>query len=364
MEINGRKIGPEHEPYFVADIGANHDGSLSRAMALIEQAAEAGADAVKFQSFQVETIVSRRGFADLGQIGHQAAWQQGVYETYDAAAMPWTWVPALAARCQQVGVAFMTTPYALELVDAIDPYVPAWKIGSGDITWDALIRHVASKGKPVLLATGAATASEVDDAIGYYFDGWPEPTEYGQHLVLMQCNTNYTGDPKNARFVNLRVLDDWRATYYAHLGFSDHTPGSIATCAAVAKGACVIEKHFTDDPARPGPDHGFAMTPGEWGRMVRNARATWLALGDGMKKPEANEAEARIVQRRALRWRYAISAGQVVDSVDVLPTRPCPDGALMPDRLAEVVGHRLIHDVEGDTLVALADLVPASVAAR
>lgn len=358
IDVAGRKIGPNHQPYFIADIGANHDGSIDRAKQLITLAAEAGADAVKFQNFRAETIVSRRGFAELGQVGHQASWQQGVYETYDAASLPASWTEVLAQRCAAEGVTFMTTPYDLALVDQIDPFVASWKIGSGDITWGALIRHVASKGKPVFLATGASTDDEVDRAVGYFFDGYPHPHEYGEHLVLMQCNTNYTGDPANLGYLNLAVLDAWRDSYFALLGFSDHTPGWTAACAAVAKGACVIEKHFTDDRGRPGPDHAFAMLPDEWRYMVSAAGATWATLGDRMKKVEANEVEARIVQRRALRWHYDIAAGEVADTEDIVATRPCPEGALLPERLDEIVGMRLTRAVEGDTLVRLTDVEP------
>lgn len=361
LEIAGRSIGPDHPPYFIADIGANHDGSIDRAIQLIALAAEAGADAVKFQNFRAETIVSRRGFDELGKIGHQAEWGQDVYDTYRDASMPFHWVPELAQVCKESEVAFMTTPYDLELVDMIDQYVPAWKIGSGDVTWHELIRHVTSKGKPVVLATGASTADEVDMAVGAYQDGiggaW---AEWPGELILLQCNTNYTADPSNIRYLNLEVLRGWldRYGYTPYVGLSDHTVGHTAVVGAVALGACVIEKHFTDNSSRQGPDHKFAMMPEEWQEMVEAACDIWTARGDGNKWVEDNEKEARVVQRRALRYRIGIQAGLEVRESDLIAVRPCPEGGLEPWRKSEVVGRRLARNVEFDELVRREDFIP------
>ena len=370
MEIAGRKIGPEHPPYWVADIGANHDGDLSRAHHLIELAASAGADAVKFQNFNAPKIASRRGFEELGQIGHQASWGKSVYETYEDASIPLEWASSLQAKCAALGTTFLTTPYDLETVDAIDPYVPAWKIGSGDITYLELIRKVALKGKPVFLATGASNQQDIRRALEE-LDDEPGSGNLLVPVVLLQCNSDYSGD--GLRYTNLRTLDLWhypalrsKGALPRAVGLSDHTPGHIAVCAAVARGASVIEKHFTDDKTRSGPDHAFAMEPQEWREMVEAANLTWQALGDGVKRVEENEREAVIVQRRALRYvasmpngglatRGFIPAGFVLHKNQVIATRPCPSGALEPYRIDEVIGRRLKRDVEMDTLVRLED---------
>ncbi len=353
IEIAGRKIGPEHLPYFIADIGANHDGDLERAKKLISMAAGSGVDAVKFQNFSAPKIVSRRGFEELGKVGHQADWEGSVYEEYEKASIPLEWTAELAERARACGIEYLTTPYDLEAVDTIDPYVPAWKIGSGDITYHELIRKVASKEKPIFLATGASTKDEVEAAM---IATDPVP------LVLMQCNTNYTGDSANRRFLNLEVIRNWTdpdtaGTFADYVGFSDHTPGHLAVCAAVALGACVIEKHFTDDHARSGPDHAFAMEPQEWRHMIAAARITHSMLGDGVKRVEANEA--KVVQRRALRWVYDLSPEDCVPSglarENFIATRPCPEGALEPYRVDELVGRFLKRDVEADTLVTMED---------
>jgi N-acetylneuraminate synthase len=351
LEIGSRRIGDGAPLYFVADIGANHDGSLERAYRLIELAAEAGADAAKFQNFIAPRIVSRRGFEELGaQIAHQSAWQKPVYEIYEDASVPEDWTPLLAQRCREVGVDYFTSPYDPATVDAVDPYVPAFKIGSGDITWLEVVRHIGAKGKPVLLATGASDEVDVERALAAL-------REQTEQIVLMQCNTNYTGDPENLRHVNLAVLRRWRERYPdTVLGLSDHTPGHLTVCAAVALGARVFEKHFTDDNARPGPDHAFAMTPETWRAMVDAANATDAALGDGVKRVEANERDAAVVQRRALRYGRDLPAGHRLGAADIVATRPCPPAGIPPHRDAEVLGRDLAVAVTADTLVRREDL--------
>jgi N-acetylneuraminate synthase len=348
ITIDGRRIGPGEPLYFVADVGANHDGSLDRAYRLIELAAEAGADAAKFQNFIAPKIVSRRGFEELGgQVAHQAEWAKPVYEVYEDASVPEDWTPLLAEKCREVGVDYFTSPYDLETVDAVEPYVPAYKIGSGDITWLEIVRHIGGKGLPVLIAAGASDELDVDRALAALRERTGE-------ICLLQCNTNYTADPENFRFVNLSVLSAWAARHPdVVLGLSDHTPGHVTVCAAVALGARVFEKHFTDDNDRSGPDHAFAMTPASWREMVDRANETDAALGDGVKKVEANEGEASVVQRRALRFARDLPAGHRLGPDDVIPTRPCPPDGLPPYRLEDVIGRDLAAEVGADTLVRL-----------
>lgn len=350
IEIAGRKIGPEYPPYFIADIGANHDGTLYRAHKLIRLAADAGADAVKFQNFSAPSIVSRRGFKELGKIGHQADWETDVYSAYEAASLPLNWTSSLQAECMAAGVAYLTTPYDLEAVDAIDPYVPAWKIGSGDVTYHELIRRVASKGKPILLATGASSGEDVSRA----WNALPDREARGR-VVLMHCNSDYRGDPQAIRYSNLRALSTSAAYFHQPVGLSDHTPGHLTVCAAVALGACVIEKHFTDDCTRKGPDHAFAMGPDAWRTMIRTARQTWEALGDGIKRVEENEREAVIVQRRALYYYEHMLEGDIIQEADLLPLRPCPADGIPPYEASNIIGKRMKREIQGDTLVRMED---------
>jgi N-acetylneuraminate synthase len=349
LAIGERSIGSAAPPYLIADVGANHDGSLDRALHLCELAAHAGAHAAKFQNFQAPTIVSRRGFDELPKMAHQAAWTTSVYDAYAAASISLDWTEPLAARCRELGIEYLTTPYALDLVDAVDPHVRAFKIGSGDVTWPELLRHVAGKGKPVLLGTGASTLEDVERALGHL--------AAAPGVVLMQCNTNYTGDEANLGYVNLRVLRLYAERFpQAVLGLSDHTPGHVTAVAAVALGARVIEKHFTDDTSREGPDHGFAMTPATWRDMASAVEVAFEALGDGVKRVEDNEVDSAVVQRRALRFARELPAGHRVAEGDLVATRPIPVDGIEPYRAPEVVGRTLRRAVGADELVRLADL--------
>lgn len=331
---------------FVADIAANHDGSLDRATRLIELAAEAGATAAKFQHFRAETIVSSRGFSELGgNASHQANWERGVVDTYRRYALPYEWTETLAARCRQVGIEFMSTPYDFESVDLLAPIVSRFKIGSGDISWQEFIGHVADQGKPVLLATGASTWSEVSDAVSIV-------EKASVPLTLMQCNTNYTAAETNRRFLNLRVLESYRSAFpWVTLGLSDHTKGSLAVSLSIALGATVFERHFTDDSSREGPDHTFSLTPTEWKSMVDRAHDVQECLGTGGKVVEPNEVEARVVQRRAIRFVRPLTRGQTLTRRDLAVLRPCRDGDVDASRLNDVLGRVLTDDVEADEVL-------------
>ena len=186
LEIAGRGVGGAHPTYFIADIAANHDGDLARSVDLIHLAAEAGADAAKFQHFRAEHIVSRLGFESGPRLSHQGAWKKTVFEVYRAASVPWEWTEHLSAACADAGIHFFSSPYDLAAVDMLEPYVPAYKIGSGDITWIEALEHIAAKGKPVLLATGASDIGEVERAVGAILS-------INRRLLLMQCNTQLHG---------------------------------------------------------------------------------------------------------------------------------------------------------------------------
>lgn len=346
IDISGKKIGQSCPTYFIADIAANHDGSISRAKELIHLAAEAGADAAKFQHFQAETIVSDHGFKALGgQQSHQARWGKSVFEVYKDASVDLGWTEELKATCEKAGIPFFTTPYALEVVDYLDAHVPAYKIGSGDITWLEMISKVANKQKPYILASGAATMDEVHQAV-------QTALEINPRFVLMQCNTNYTASLENFKYINLRVLESYRAMYPEMvLGLSDHTPGHATVLGAVTLGARMIEKHFTDDIRRTGPDHAFSMDPQSWREMVGRTRELEAALGCGIKQVEVNEAETVVLQRRALRANTPLKCGHAIQAGDFIPLRPCPQGALPPFEIERVIGKTLRRDIEhGDCL--------------
>ena len=346
FKIGNRSIGGDEPVYFVADISANHDGDLERAKMLIRLAAESGADAAKFQHFRAPHIVSERGFVMLGsQVSHQATWRKSVYQVYESASLPWEWTPALKAECDAAGIAFFSAAYDLEAVDMLDPFVEIFKIGSGDITWLEMLRHVASKGKPVLLACGASDLGEVQRAVDTLF-------ALNRRLCLMQCNTNYTGSSENFNHAHLNVLSAFRAIYpEVVLGLSDHTPGHVTVLGAVALGARVVEKHFTDDTSREGPDHPFSMTPAAWLEMVARTRELEAALGSPVKRIAANETETVVVQRRCIRAARDLLSGTILARSDLSVLRPAPRDAIFPYDIDRVVGKSLRGAVQaGDAL--------------
>ena len=351
VRIGDRILGPDEPTYFIADIAANHDGDLDRALELITLAAAAGADAAKFQHFRAAHIVSDYGFRSLGgQLDHQATWSKSVFETYQDASLPWEWTPVLAEHCAAIGIEFMSSPYDVEAVTHLDPFVNAYKVGSGDVNWLEELSFIASMGKPVIIATGASTMDDVHRAMSLL-------TAAAVPIVLMQCNTNYTGSIENLGFVNLRVLTQFAAEFPGVvLGLSDHTPGHVTTLGAIALGARVIEKHFTDDTTRQGPDHGFSLDPVTWRAMVDDTRRLEASLGDGVKVIEANEEKTVVLQRRCVRAARALEAGAVIERSDLEVLRPAPADAVPPQSLDLVVGRTLARDLVAGEQLAWEDL--------
>jgi len=351
LEIQGKKIGHHHPTYFVADIGANQEGDLERAKDLIYLAADAGADAAKFQHFKAETIVSDHGFRSLGgQQSHQAKWKKSVFEVYKDASVSLGWTGMLRETCDKAGITFFTSPYAVDLVDHIDPYVPAYKIGSGDITWIEMIEYIASKQKPYIMATGASTLDDVQRAVS-------AGLAINPMLCLMQCNTNYTASLENFKYIQLNVLRTYREMYPGVvLGLSDHTPGHATVLGAVALGARLIEKHFTDNVMRVGPDHAFSMDPKSWREMVGRTRELENALGTGVKQVEENERETVVLQRRAIRARGNLAADTVLSQEHLTVLRPCPSDGVPPYHLDKLIGKRVRRDVSAGEHLRWIDL--------
>tara|TARA_B100001057_G_scaffold482214_1_gene557229 strand:+ start:302 stop:1360 length:1059 start_codon:yes stop_codon:yes gene_type:complete len=345
MKIGKKQIGINHPTYFIADVGANHDGSLSRAKKLIKLAKKAGADAVKFQHFSAKTIVSDQGFKKIKYLkSHQSKWKKSVFSVYKSASINPKWTKTLKFYCKKIGVEFMTSPYSLQIVDEINPFVKAIKIGSGDITWLDIIKKIAKKKKIGIIATGASSIDEVKLAVKSYL-------KFNKFLVLMQCNTNYTGSNTNLKYINLNVLKQYKKKFpKITLGLSDHTFGHSSVLGAVTLGARVIEKHFTDKNSRTGPDHYFAMNPKTWREMVNATRELEMSLGDGIKKVEKNETNSKIVQRRSVRASQSLQKGTILKESMLTYLRPCPDQALKPSDKKLILNKRLrkrlkYHDI-------------------
>ena len=337
----GNKIIDNNSLYFIADIGANHNGSLEKAIELIHLAKKSGADAAKFQNFQADKIVSKTGFDNMkGKLSHQSKWKKSVFEVYEDASISKDWTRILKEECDKVGIDYFTSAYDFESVDLVDPYVNLYKIGSGDITWLDIIDYILNKNKPVLIATGASTNEDVSRVMKMAL-------KKTQDLVLMQCNTNYTGSIDNYNYCNLNVLKQFSLDYpNTVLGLSDHTAGHATTLGAIALGARVIEKHFTDDNNQEGPDHGFAMNPQSWRNMVDRSYELLVSLGDGVKIVEKNEEQSKLVQRRCLRVKTNLKKGHTLLESDLISLRPISEGGFEPFEKTSLIGKELLMDIE------------------
>ena len=351
LTFGEKKVGLNRPVYFIADIAANHDGDLGRAKKLVRLAKEAGADAAKFQNFKAAKIVSDYGFRNMGgQQSHQASWRKSVFETYQDVSVPDAWSEELKETCDKVGILYCSAAYDFEAIDFLDQYMPIYKIGSGDIDWIESLERVASKGKPVLLATGAATMTDVERAVAAI-------TAINPNLVLMQCNTNYTASLENFDHIHLNVLKEYARRWpELILGLSDHTPGHATVLGAVALGARVIEKHFTDDNNREGPDHKFAMNPRSWEEMVVTTRQLERALGSEKKVINPNESETAVIQRRCVRAGGDLKAGEKLtrEMLDVL--RPAIPGAVKPNEIAALIGRTLKRDLPYGKEISFSDV--------
>ena len=327
IKIASNNISLKNKTYFIADIAANHDGSLARAKKLIRLCSKAGADAAKFQHFKAHTIVSQKGFEKIGKLSHQSKWKKSVYEVYKKASINFKWTKILKKECAKNNIDFLTSPYDLDYVDDVNKYISAYKVGSGDITWIEIIKKMAKKKKPIILATGASSLNDVKKAVGAIL-------KYKKKLILMQCNTNYTNSLDNFNYINLNVLTQFKKIFKNKviLGLSDHTPGHTTVLGAVTLGARVIEKHFTDDNKRNGPDHKFSMNFKTWKEMVKSTRELEKALGDGKKKIEKNEIKSNLVQRRAIYSTQYISKNQRFNEKNTTVLRPILKNSITADK--------------------------------
>ena len=328
-------ISNSSKTYFIADRAANHDGKIERAKKLIYLAAESGANAAKFQNFSAQTIVSDYGFKSLKKkLSHQSKWGKSVFQVYKDAELPLSWTAELKKTCKSAGIDYFTAPYDSSIINYLNKYVCAWKIGSGDITWHEHIIKIAKTKKPIIIATGASDMNEIENII-------KKVKKINNKIVLMQCNTNYTADIKNFKYINLNVLKNFKKKYpNIILGLSDHTPGHETVLGAISLGAKVIEKHFTDSNTRSGPDHFFSMNPKSWRKMIISSRKLEESLGSNIKKVEKNEKLTVILQRRSVRANRIIKKGEKIKKKDLCFLRPCPKKGLRPFEYYNVINKK------------------------
>jgi sialic acid synthase SpsE len=337
--INKKKVGLGAKTYFIADIASNHDKSLNRAIDLINLAKEAGADAAKFQNFEAKSLVSDYEFSKLNIKSHQTHWKKSVFDTYKDNEVNFKWMKTLHKECKKIGIDFLTAPYSTFFVNKVNKFIPAFKIGSGDITYHQEIILAAKKNKPIIIATGASSLDEVSLII-------KKLSKINKNVCLMQCNTNYTGGKNNLQYLNLKVLNLYKKKFKnIILGLSDHTKGDLSVIAAVSMGAKVIEKHFTDSNKRIGPDHPFSMNPKSWKIMVEKTRDLEATFGDGIKKIEENEKETAILQRRSIVAKKKLKKNQKIKAEDLEFLRPKVRGSFDPYEIYKLKNKVLKHDL-------------------
>ena len=345
IDVCGRKIGPGYPCFIIAEAGVNHSGDIKLAKKLIDVAKEAGANAVKFQTFVAEKVAT----ADAPKADYQkkTTGSEGTQlEMVKRLELSFDGFRKISAYCHQKGIIFMSTPFDEESADFLDELgVPGFKIASGEITNLPFLEHIARKGKPIILSTGMSYLSEVDEAVRFLRNtGCDE-------LILLHCVSNYPAEPADA---NLRAMQTMAIAFQLPVGYSDHTLSTEVALAAVALGACVIEKHFTLDKGLPGPDHRASLEPNELNALVRGVRLVEQALGHGRKVPAASEDNTLRVVRRSLALRDDLEQGVIIEPSKVTAMRPA--GGIPPNLLPLVVGRCTTRPLKAGTLLRWEDL--------
>jgi N-acetylneuraminate synthase len=337
LSIAGREIGSDKPPYVIAEIGANHNGDMQLCRRLVDAARECRIDAVKFQSWSKQSLISRAEYARNTRYSSD----QGA-PSLEQAVERYQLTPAqhreIAAYCRDRGVVFFSSCFSRTEVDLLESLqAPAYKIASMDVNHLSLLAHVARTGKPVLLSTGMATLGEVERALAVL-------REYGAgSIALLHCVSVYPCPPE---LVNLRMLETWRRAFGIAVGYSDHTLGTAVPLAAVALGACIIEKHFTLDHGLPGWDHAISADPDELRALIQGSRHIHAALGAAVRVVSPSETEKRKAFRRRMVAARSIARGERLTEADVEFKRP--GTGIHPDELRYVLGRTVLRDIEAD----------------
>ena len=336
FHVAGRAIGPDHPPYIIAELSANHNGQLDRALKSIEAAALAGADAVKIQSYTPDTITIDCDAPEFRIT--EGLWKgHTLYELYQKAYTPFEWHPALFAKAREADITLFSSPFdftAVDLLESLD--TPAYKIASFELVDIPLIQRVASTGKPVILSTGMATLADIELAVDTCRDAG------ASQIALLHCVSSY---PARAEDVNLKTMLDIRDRFDVTIGLSDHSLGNTVATAAVALGACIIEKHFMLD-GEDGPDAAFSLVPDDLAALCRETKTAWSSLGGVAYGPQPDEGTSSL-HRRSLYIVEDIKAGEPLTPINMRSIRP---GTGLPPRYYnELLGKRVKTDLKKGT---------------
>jgi len=334
VKIGNTMVGPDYPCYIIAEIGSNFDGSLQKAKKLIKLAKDCGANAVKFQSFKTDLLLSKKGFDKKSAF--QSKWKKSVWKTYQDAEFPRKWHKILNNFSKKNRIQFFTSPWDFEAVDLlIELDVPAIKIGSGDITYFEMLRYVGKTGKPVILATGASNMKEVENAVKII------KSTGNNKIILLHSVVQY---PSPIQESNLKVLETLRKKFNLNVGYSDHSPGSLIALSSVLLGAKMIEKHFTINPESTGPDHPHSMNPKSFKKMIDDIRTIEKSMGDGKKNPVSSEIETRIIQRRGIWTVGEIKKGEKMTKKNIKALRPY--SGISASKYEKIVGTRAVRNLK------------------
>ncbi|MEH2097777.1 N-acetylneuraminate synthase [Nostoc sp.] len=344
IDVSGIQIGHEYPCFIIAEAGVNHNGSLDMAKHLIDQALEAGADAVKFQSFKSEKVVSSTAPKAEYQLltTNPDESQLDMIRTLELSVEAHR---ELQSYSQKQGILFISTPFDEESADILEELnVPLFKIPSGEITNWPFLQYVARKGKPLIVSTGMSYLSEVEEALRVI-------RQVGcEQLVLLHCVSSYPTNPTEA---NLRAMHSMATALQVPVGYSDHTTGIEVALAAVALGACVIEKHFTLDKNLPGPDHKASLDPKELQALVKGVRTVECALGNGLKQPTESETNTRAIARRSLAVTCDVVEGTILEPEMLTALRPA--SGISPTLQKLVLGRKVTRSLQAGQLISWSD---------
>jgi len=345
VRIGDRAIGESAPVWIIAEAGVNHNGNVGLALELVHAAKECGVACVKFQTFRSERVVTRASPKARYQLETTRA-DESQFEMLKKLELDYEAFGRIAEECAKADITFLSTPYSVEDVDLLESVnAPAYKIASALAVEPPLLERVAGTGKPVLLSTGMCTMDEVRTAVQILARGGCE------EVIIFQCTTDY---PSRLEEANLRVIPSLRDEFHVPVGYSDHSEGLLATTAAVAMGACAIERHFTLDRNMPGPDHLASSDPAEMRSLVETVRKVELACGSGTKSPTAREMANKKNMRRGMVAARRLSGGHRLEQQDLAFKRPLQ--GIAPGEYEQVVGRRLARDLDADEPISWSDL--------
>ncbi len=345
VEIGNKRIGEGFPAFIIAEAGVNHNGELVLAEKLISEAANAGADCIKFQTFKADRVVTHRAPKAAYQL-QVTDENESQYDMLKKIELSNDDHVHLKRYAEEKGIIFLSTPYNSEDIAILEEVnVPAYKIASGQIVEIAFLRHVAKTMKPIIVSTGMANIEEISAALDVVYDTG------NRNVILMQCTTNY---PSQIEDANIRVVPALKDRYKCLVGYSDHTIGNEATLAAVSLGACVIEKHFTIDKTLPGPDHSSSVEPGDLKDLIVQVRRVEMALGSSEKQPTAREIENAKGMRRSIVACRNIKAGDGIKKDDITFKRPA--SGIKPQLYDEIIGKKVKRDIGADEIITMEEV--------